>query len=31
MVDVFISYKREEREIARLVAAALAERGYEVW
>ena len=31
MADVFISYKREEREKARAVAEAVARKGYTVW
>jgi len=31
MPDVFISYKREDREKARAIAEALAERGLDVW
>lgn len=31
MTDVFISYKREEREAARRLAAALQKRGFSVW
>ena len=30
-IDVFISYKREERDIAKGLAEALARRGYKVW
>src|SRR5262249_54443512 len=31
MTDVFISYKREEREKARLLAEALGQEGFSVW
>lgn len=30
-IDVFISYKREERDVAKALAEALARRGYKVW
>jgi formylglycine-generating enzyme required for sulfatase activity len=30
-IDVFISYKREERDVAKALAGALARRGYKVW
>jgi hypothetical protein len=30
-IDVFISYKREEREIAKAIAEVLARRGYRLW
>ena len=30
-IDVFISYKREERDVAKGLAEALARRGYKVW
>jgi TPR repeat protein/predicted flap endonuclease-1-like 5' DNA nuclease len=31
MPDIFISYKKEEREVANLLATRLTEAGYEVW
>ncbi len=31
MTDVFISYKREERDKAEIIAKALSQRGYNVW
>jgi hypothetical protein len=31
MADVFISYSREDRECAELLARALSERGWKVW
>jgi hypothetical protein len=31
MADVFISYARPDREMARSLAAALIARGYQVW
>lgn len=31
MTDVFISYKREDRERARELAEAIAAKGYDVW